>query len=339
MKKNVFEKYRCPQNKDNLTLKILEESNGDIKSGELISNDGKVYKIINGIPDLIFPEKLPVEEKSIMEWYDNNYEVYDEFLPVTFDTFNVDEHEERNKMISALEIKPNYKVLETGAGTGRDSVLIADKLDNNGELHITDIHRGILEQSTSKLLEANTNIYFSICNGIHLPYPDNYFDCYYHFGGFNTFSNKKAAFAEISRVVKKGGRVVVGDESMPSWLKDSEFGKILMNTNAHYKYDLPLEDMHFTARDVKINYIIGGVFYFITYSVGDGMPFADLDFEIPGPKGGSHRTRYYGQLEGVSEKVKKLAYQASNKTGKSMHSWLNDLVKKAALKELNENNR
>ena len=337
MKKQEAEKYRCPEKKENLTLKIFEESGGDVKAGELISKGGRKYKIENGIPNLIFPDLLANEEKSIMNWYDQNYKVYDEYLPITFDTFKVDELVERSKMIEALQLKPSYKVLETGAGTGRDSVLIAKILDFSGELHVTDIHSGILEESYSKLKDSKTNIYFNLCNGIHLPYPDDYFDRYYHFGGFNTFSDKKRAFAEISRVVKKGGKVVVGDESMPSWLRDTEFGKILMNSNPHYKYDLPLEYMHFTARNVKINYIIGGVFYFISYKVGEGMPYADIDFEIPGPKGGSHRTRYFGHIEGVTEEAKKLAYEASKKSGKSVHSWLSDSIKNAALNELKRN--
>ena len=89
---------------------------------------------------------------------------------------------------------------------------------------------------------------------MYLPFPDNYFDIYYHFGGFNTFSDKKRAFKEINRVVKKGGKVIVGDESMPSWLRDSEFGKILINSNPHYKYNLPLKHLDPKSRNVKIEY-------------------------------------------------------------------------------------
>ena len=116
-------------------------------------------------------------------------------------------------------------------------------------------------KSFSKLNNFNTNIYHSVINAIYLPFPDNYFDIYYHFGGFNTFSDKERAFKEISRVVKKGGKVVIGDESMPPWLRDTDFGKILMNSNPHYTFDLPLKFMDFTSRDVSIEYIIGGVFY------------------------------------------------------------------------------
>ena len=94
---------------------------------------------------------------------------------------------------------------------------------------------------------------------------------------------------------------------MPSWLRETEFGKILMNSNSHYKFDIPLNYLDVSSRNVTLEYIIGGVFYIIKYTVGEGEPYADFDFEIPGVRGGTHRTRYYGHLEGVDNETLKLA--------------------------------
>lgn len=327
--------FVCPSTGQKMTLEIIAEKNNEVLEGSLISPNGDKYSIINGLPYLVYPPQLPEEEKNIINWYNNNYKVYDEYLPLTFKTFKVDENEERMKMINKLNIKPHYKILETGAGTGRDSFLLASKLDKSGELHVHDIFDKILMESFEKLKNVEPKIIHCISNAMYLPYPDNYFDIYYHFGGLNTFSDKKKAFEEISRVVKPGGKVIIGDESMPVWLRKTDFGKILMNSNPHYIYMLPLEDMHYTAREVSINYIIGGAFYFISYSVGEGEPYADFDFEIPGPRGGTHRTRYFGHVEGVSEEAIDLAKQAREKSGKSMHQWLDDVLKNAALNELN----
>ena len=327
--------FVCPKTLKSLQIQPLKVDMDNIIEGRLVS-EMESYEIKNGLPYLVYPKELPKEEKEIINWYSKNYENYDEYLPLTFKTFNLNEEEERLKMINLLDIKPHYKILETGAGTGRDSVLLAQKLGKEGELHVHDIFDGILEKSYEKLKNTEVPTTYCISNAMYLPYPDNYFDIYYHFGGFNTFSDKKRAFEEISRVVKTGGKVIVGDESMPQWLRDKEFGKILMNSNPHYIYTLPLEYMHQTAQNVKIEYIIGGVFYYIFYTVGEGMPFADFDFEIPGPRGGTHRTRYYGHMEGVSEEAVKLAYEAFKKTGKSMHKWLDEVIKEAALKDLKQ---
>ncbi len=331
----LYKNYFCPKTLKKLRLKINKGSNNNIIDGELFSSNGTKYRITNNIPNLVYPTLLPKEENDIIEWYNNNYKVYDEYLPLTFKTFNTDESIERSKMINKLEIKSNFKILETGAGTGRDSIILASKLGKNGELHVHDIFDKILLESVNKLDNFNTNIFHCVSNAMYLPYPDNYFDIYYHFGGFNTFSDKKRAFKEINRVVKPGGKVIVGDESMPVWLRDTEFGKILLNSNPHYEYQIPFEYMDISSRNVSLHYIIGGVFFYIFYEVGEGEPKANFDFEIPGIRGGTHRTRYYGHLEGVSEEAIKLAHKAREKSGKSLHKWLDDVIKKSAKKEIN----
>lgn len=304
-------------------LKMLIEDSGNIL---LENNTMTNYKISHDMYKIVFPKELHKEEKEILNWYDNNYEVYDEYLPLTFETFNVNEVEERKRMISKLNLKPNSIVLETGAGTGRDSILIANELCDEGHLYVTDLHEGILRKAIDRLKDFKSKSTFVQCNAIELPFEDNSFDAYYHFGGFNTFSDKTKAFEEIARVVKPGGRVLIGDESMPIWLRETEFGKILMNSNPHYKYKLPLDFMHESSRDVELNYIIGGVFYFISYTVGVGMPEANFDFQIPGIRGGTHRTRYYGLLEGVSIETKKAVTIAAAKAGLSIYDWLENVI-------------
>ena len=44
---------------------------------------------------------------------------------------------------------------------------------------------------------------------------------------------------------------------MPVWLRETEFGKVLMNSNPHYKYDLPLKHLPINARNVKLEWFIG----------------------------------------------------------------------------------
>lgn len=325
----MFNNYICPK-----TGAMLTKKNKDNQA--FLINESLMYAVTNNIPDLIYPEILPCSDLEAKKWYDDNADVYDEFLPLTFNTFNVNELDVRQKMVAELNIQPDHKVLETGAGTGRDSKLIGEQLSSAGELHLTDISAAILDKAINKIKNLSCKTHLSLVNASYLPFPDNYFDCYYHFGGFNTFDDKKRAFAEISRVVKPGGRVVVGDESMPPWFRYTDFGKVLMNSNPHYCYELPLNDMHFSARDVKIEWIIGGVFYYISYTVGEGLPTANFDFEIPGIRGGTHRTRYFGHTEGISPEAIALATKAREKSGESMHKWLDSAVKNAALKELDD---
>ena len=68
--------------------------------------------------------------------------------------------------------------------------------------------------------------------------------------------------------------------------------------------------------------------------MGEGELPANFDFQIPGVRGGTHKTRYYGNLEGVRPETKELAVRAREVLGISMHDWLDSLIEAEALKVL-----
>lgn len=328
--------YLCPLSLEKLVLENPTIKDGMIESGFLCIDGNSKYNINEGIPDFRIHNELPAIVKETLNYYEKEAGIYDKYLPLTFQTFGVDEDKVRNDMIDLLCLESDHKVLETGCGTGRDTQIIASRLGSEGELHAQDLSLSMLKQAMSKLQPyvSDIGLEFSVGDATHLPYPDNFFDSAYHFGGINTFYDIQKALKEISRVVKVGGKVVIGDESMPPWLRESDFGKILMNSNPHYKYDLPLRFLPECAREVNLKWIIGGVFYLFDFTVGEGAPKADFDFIIPGPRGGSHRTRYFGNLEGVTSEAKELAIKAQQLSGKSMHEWLTDAIKYTVKSEL-----
>ena len=299
---------------------------------------GNQFPIQNGIPNFIYPKELPDSDLKSIEWYKQNASSYDTYLPLTFKTFNVDEDQERDYIISLLDLKADHRVLEIGCGTGRDSEKIAQQLGPEGTLYLQDISQEILDITVSKFSQKSYSpkINFSYANGYYLPFPDQYFDRSFHLGGLNTFGDIKRALAELTRVTKTGGKIVIGDENMPIWLRETEFGRVLMNSNPHFQHHVPLEALPIEARNVKVEWVTGGVFYVISFDVGSGEPYADLDFELPGIRGGTHRSRYYGHLEGLSESAKKMAQLAREKSNKSMYQWLNDAIEKAAKDDLKD---
>lgn len=332
MKKELAAQYRCPATGEKLTLEISKEKDGLVQEGAFVSASGNRYLVHNGLPDFTYPPTLGSSDEEARQYYNDKADEYDAYLPLTFDTFKVDETKIRNGMIDDLNLKTDSKVLEVGAGSGRDSELILKRLGKGGQLFLQDISPGIFSKAIEKLKNAKPAPAFFLSNGSYLPFADKTFDATYHFGGLNTFTDIKRALAEAVRVTKIGGKVVMGDESMPLWLRDTEFGKVLMNSNPHYRFGLPLEHMPIEARNTRLRWIVGEVFYVIDFEVGEGTPYADLDFEIPGPRGGTHRTRYYGHMEGVTPEVKKAAQAAARKSGKSLHTWLCDVVTTAARK-------
>jgi ubiquinone/menaquinone biosynthesis C-methylase UbiE len=324
---------------DPLTLESLTISNavcngGKVMSGVLLSPSGHRFEICDGVPNLVYPFELPAVDRDALQQYEERADAYDRYLPLTFSTYGEDEQSVRNAMIDKLDLHPGMVVLETGAGTGRDSEIIARRLGADGKLYIQDLSPSFLAKNIERMRGTNTHVEPALANGYYLPFADNSFDACYHFGGINAFGDIKRAFAEMARVTKPGGKVVVGDENMPPWLRETEFARILMNSNPEFSYPLPLDKLPVEARKTRVEWIIGGVFYVIDFVVGEGEPTADFDFPIPGVRGGSHRTRLYGQLEGVTPEAKRLAYEARAKTGKSMHQWLDDVVRQAAMRDI-----
>ena len=300
-------------------------------------SDNNLFPIQDGLTNFTFPHVLPKSDLESLNWYKNNADFYDEYLPLTFQTFGVDEDAERDKLIDKLDLKPGDIVLETGCGSGRDSIKIAERIGVSGQLYLQDISPEIICHAVKKF-DSKTkkpNVHFSLANGYYLPFEDGVFDKVFHFGGLNTFGDKNRALSEMSRVVKPGGRVVVGDENMPVWLRDTEFAKVLMNSNPHYRYLIPFEEIPINARNVSVEWIMGGVFYVIVFDKGNGTPYADLDFKIPGLRGGTHRTRYYGHLEGLTPEAIRLAREARAARNISMFDWLEEAVRLAADKDLN----
>lgn len=323
--------YICPETKQAL-YRVQDEITHEIV--RLETGEGKSYPVKDGLPDLTFPCELDKQDKKTRIFYDARVDAYDKYLPLTFKTHNEDEQQVRNSFIDCLEIKPGDRVLDLACGTGRDSEIIAQRLGEQGELFMQDIAPLMLKRCVERLERLKLRKEFCVANAVYLPFPDDYFDAVYSFGGLGEFSDIKRSLAEMVRVTKTGGKIVIGDESIPPWLRETTFAKILMTTNPQFQAKLPLEEMPIEAREVCLKWVMGGVFYLIDFRVGEGEPEANFDFEIPGQRGGTYRTRYEGQLEGVTKETKELAYQAITQKGVSMHKWLDDVVKKAALQDL-----
>lgn len=335
MKLEHVQLYVCPESRTRLRVQPeVSERDGEIVSGVLVSQTGNEYPIRQGVPDLTYPRELAEKDEYARSFYDGRAEAYDKNLHLTFKTHREDEAKVRNQFIDALELQPHHRVLEVSCGTGRDSEIISQRLSPEGQLCLQDIASGMLERGRRRLAGTSVPTSYCLSNACYLPYPDRYFDAVYSFGGLGEFSDIKRSLAEMVRVSKVGAKIVVGDESMPPWLRETEFAKILTTTNKQFSAPLPLEEMPIEARDVCLRWVIGGVFYLIEFRVGEGEPDADFDFEIPGVRGGTYRTRYLGQMEGVTPETKRLAEMARAKTEMSQHEWLDKVVREAALRDL-----
>lgn len=328
--------YVCPETKTLLKCQSSELEGNNIVSGQLANENGREYPIQDGIPDLIFPRDLSPEQQEAMDYYEGVASVYDDVAHLSFRIQYVDETKARQEFVKLLHLNAGSRVLELACGTGRDSEIIAQELDQTGQLYLQDISRSMLLKCREKVSRFPVLAEFSLGNACYLPFPDRYFDAVFSFGGLGVFGDIAKSLKEIVRISKVGAKVIVGDESMPPWLYDTEYGKILLNNNPLFKNPIPFEQIPVEAREVKVRWVVGGVYYLIDFVVGEGEPKADFDLEIPGQRGGTLRSRFYGKLEGVSPETFGLVQRAREKSGKSMQQWLDSILRDAAQKELND---
>nr|WKN36980.1 class I SAM-dependent methyltransferase [Tunicatimonas sp. TK19036] len=338
MRKVLHPFYKHPLTQADLTVKVNKEDDINIIDGVLQSDNKDQFSIINGVPDLTWPKSLATIDKETRQTYEKLATEYDKFANIPFETFKTSELELREVITSRLNINEDAVVLEVGAGDGRGSEVIAKKLGPKGMLFTQELSPAFLAKAIERLkpYERQTTIEYSVANAIYLPFNDNVFDAAHHFGGISTFSDVRRCLKELARVVKPGGKIIVGDESMGPWLRETEFGKIMMNSNPLFHFNLPLELIPVEARKVKVEWVMMGAFFLLEFEVGEGEPEANYFVPIPSQRGGNHWVRYYGQLEGVTDETKKLAYEAQKKSGKSMHEWLDEVVSNAARNKLNE---
>ncbi len=299
----------------------------------LVTEGGTRYDYVDGFPNLCYPRR--VEQKRPVEFYDEYAKTYDAVYYQTFMTFKEDEVATRNKIIDRLNLRPDARILEIACGTGRDSELIAKRLNKNGEFVITDFSPGMLNVCKKKLDSFDLDVKYCASNAVHLPFEDNYFDAVFCFDAISEFPDVKKSMAEMVRVAKKGSKVVLGYINLPVWLKGTYFHKIF-SINQNSLTPVPMDQIPVEARNVNIQWLIGGIYYALDFEVGEGEPYADYDFEIQGGvRGGTLRTRLEGQLEGVTKEAKELAIKAAKAKGMPLAKWLDEHVRKAAKRDLN----
>eukprot|EP00977_Amphora_coffeiformis_P008467 scaffold1918_cov154-Amphora_coffeaeformis.AAC.4 len=119
-------------------------------------------------------------------------------------------------------IQPGETVLDIGSGLGVDSFIAAHKTGPKGRLIGIDISAKEVAHAQRRADERGLDIRFATADMERLPLPDNSFDVVISNGAFCLAPNKQAAFEEIYRVLKPGGRMVVCTSTIQNETLDTE---------------------------------------------------------------------------------------------------------------------
>ena len=117
----------------------------------------------------------------------------------------------RKRLLEALAPLSGERVLEVGPGTGYYSLPVADRL-GDGSLDIFDIQQEMLDHVMRAAAKRGVaNITPTLGDAQHLPYEDATFDAAFLVTVLGEIPDQDAALHELARVLKPGGRLVVGE--------------------------------------------------------------------------------------------------------------------------------
>jgi demethylmenaquinone methyltransferase/2-methoxy-6-polyprenyl-1,4-benzoquinol methylase len=111
--------------------------------------------------------------------------------------------------VEASGLRPGEKVLDVAGGTGDLARLFADRVGAQGEVVLTDINSAMLHSGRDRLLDAGKLLPVVQCDAERLPFGPDRFDCVSIAFGLRNVTHKEAALADMRRVLKPGGRLLV----------------------------------------------------------------------------------------------------------------------------------
>ena len=111
--------------------------------------------------------------------------------------------------IGRAAIRPGMKVLDIAGGTGDLAKAFAKRAGPTGEVWLTDINDSMLRVGRDRLTAAGLLVPTAVCDAERLPFPSGYFDRVSVAFGLRNMTHKDRALAEMTRVLKPGGKLLV----------------------------------------------------------------------------------------------------------------------------------
>ena len=111
--------------------------------------------------------------------------------------------------VAVADLRGGEQVLDLAAGTGDLTKAFAKKVGSRGLVLHTDINEAMLREGRNRLLDDGVLTPSLLTDAEALPFPDQRFDLVSVAFGLRNMTHKDRALAEMHRVLKPGGRLLV----------------------------------------------------------------------------------------------------------------------------------
>ena len=115
-------------------------------------------------------------------------------------------------------LRPGQSALDVAGGTGDLSAGMARQVGPTGRVILSDVNAAMLAEGRDRLIDRGIagNLDVLQANAERLPFRDASFHCVIIGFGLRNVTDKPAAVAEMTRVLKPGGRLLVLEFSQPA---------------------------------------------------------------------------------------------------------------------------
>jgi demethylmenaquinone methyltransferase/2-methoxy-6-polyprenyl-1,4-benzoquinol methylase len=111
--------------------------------------------------------------------------------------------------MSIARPRAGERILDVATGSADLASSLARRVMPGGEVWLTDINRRMLERGRDRVLDEGLLAPAVQCDAERLPFAAEYFDCVTVAFGLRNMTHKDRALAEMTRVLKPGGRLVI----------------------------------------------------------------------------------------------------------------------------------
>jgi SAM-dependent methyltransferase len=163
---------------------------------------------------LATPDYTAIKTKQQATWGSGDYSVVGTTLPIVGET-----------LCEAADIAAGEQVIDVAAGNGNATLAAARRY---ADVTSTDYVPALLERGEERAVAERLTVAFNKADAENLPYEDGAFDVAISIFGVMFTPDQEKAAQELSRVVRKGGRI-----ALANWTSEGFIGQLFKTLGKH----------------------------------------------------------------------------------------------------------